>query len=165
MRKITKRTAAIATAAVLGLGALGGAAWANGWLIKGKGEASATGAKVNDMTAKITLDKNVYPGRAVTATAKVNNPNEFPVNLTGITGAGDLKATRGGSSNAACVSALAALGPNAVIPKLPIKGSTKVGANGEQDISLDLVISDKFPQDCQDTLITATINFEGTSTV
>jgi hypothetical protein len=166
MRKITKRSAAIAATAVLALGAIGGAAWAGGWLIKGEADVSATGAKVQDMSAKITLDGNAYPGRVLTATAKVNNPNEFPVNLTKVTGAGSLNATRGGTTNAPCVTKLAALGTNAFIPQLPVTGSTKINKEAVgQSISLNLTISPDFPQECQDSLITAKVNFEGASTV
>jgi len=164
MRKITKRTAAIATAAVIGIGALGGAAWANGWLVNGTGTASAAGAKITNMTAVITLDKTVYPGRVVTASAKVTNPNEFPVSLTAVTGAGAPTATRGGGDNAACRGKLTALGVNAILPVLPTTPIT-VGPTGDKTVNISMTISPDFPIECQDTLIGATFTFAGTSTV
>jgi hypothetical protein len=85
MRKITKRSAAIATAAVLGVGGAGGAAaWAAGWF-KGHGSVTATTATVQDLEARATLAGNLYPGKTVNADASVKNTNEYPVKLTGLT--------------------------------------------------------------------------------
>lgn len=164
MRKITKRSAAIAAAAVIGTGALGGAAWANGWLINGTGSASAAGAKITGMTAVITLNRTAYPGRVLTASAKVTNPNEFPVNLTGVTGAGGPTATRGGSINQPCIDKLKALGTHAIIPVLPTT-PVKVDPTADKQVDISMTISPDFPIECQDTLIGATFTFTGTSTV
>jgi hypothetical protein len=164
MRKMTKRTAAIATAFVLGLGAIGGAAWASGWLIEGKGKASATGADIKEMNADITLDGKVYPGVKRTATALVDNPNEFPVNLTKITNAGNLKA-EGGKNPAQCEKELGALGAGAITPDFKTLKIETIKADAkDQPVSMDLTVSKDFPQSCANTKISATLEFQGTST-
>jgi hypothetical protein len=85
MRKITKRSAAIATAAVLGVGGAGGAAaWAAGWF-KGHGSVTATTASIQDLQATVLLTDKLYPGKSTSASASVMNTNEYPVKLTGLT--------------------------------------------------------------------------------
>jgi hypothetical protein len=105
MRKITKRSAAIITASIVGVGALGGVAMANGWLVGGKGYASAAGSTVTDMRADITLSGKLFPGAVLTANALVDNPNEFPVKLSGISNPA-ITATKGGAPNTKCVTDL-----------------------------------------------------------
>jgi hypothetical protein len=164
MRKITKRSAAIAAAAVIAVGG-GAAAFASGWLVDGNGTANATGAKVQNMNADVALNGTVFPGRLLTATAKIDNPNEFPVNITGITG-GSIAAKRSGAVDTACTNALTQLGAAAITPQPPASGSSKIIAGAvDQAISMTIKISDDFPQACQDADITATFTFKGTSTV
>ncbi|AGZ45992.1 hypothetical protein [Actinoplanes friuliensis] len=164
MRKITKRSAAIIAAAVVGVGALGGVAMANGWLVGGKGYATASGAKVSDMRADVTLDKNIYPEVSLTATALVDNPNEFNVELTGIKNPA-VTASRGGAANPGCVTALNNLGLAAVTPTLPGTAPIIAKQSTDKTVSLPLTIAKEFPLACQDSIINLTFDFEGTSTV
>jgi hypothetical protein len=84
MRKITKRSAAIATAAVLGVGGAGGAAaWAAGWF-KGHGSVTANTASIHDLQATVNLADKLYPGKTTSASASVTNTNDYPVKLTGL---------------------------------------------------------------------------------
>lgn len=137
---------------------------ANGWLVGGKGSATATGAKVTEMRADITLDKNVYPEVSLNALAKVDNPNEFNVELTAIKNPA-VTATRGGGNNAPCVSDLTALGLGAVTPTLPANAPIVGQKAVDAQVNLPLKISSQFPLSCQDTIITVTFDFEGTSTI
>jgi hypothetical protein len=56
-----------------------GTSWASGWV--GSGVAGTTGeiATVADLSARVTVDGELYPGVTLTAVAKVSNPNEFAV--------------------------------------------------------------------------------------
>jgi hypothetical protein len=164
MRKITKRSAAIITASIVGVGALGGVAMANGWLVGGKGYASATGSTVTDMRADISLNGNLFPGANLIAKAEVDNPNEFPVKLSGISNPA-ITATKGGYPNAACVSALGAAGLASVTPTIPATAPVIGAGAANQVVNLPLTITQDFPQACANTLINLTFDFAGTSAV
>jgi hypothetical protein len=164
MRKITKRSAAIIAASIVGVGALGGVAMANGWLVGGKGYASATGSTVTDMRADITLSGKLFPGAALTAKALVDNPNEFPVKLSGISNP-VITATKGGAPNDSCVTALGTTGAASVTPTLPSSAPVIGAKANNQAVDLPLNITQSFPQACADTLINLTFDFAGTSAV
>lgn len=164
MRKITKRSAAILSATVVAVGA-GAAAWAGGWLVTGTGSASAAGASITPLTATINLNGTAFPDRELKAIANLTNKNEFAVKLTKFTGISNVKATKGGGYNDTCLADLGTPGKNLLIPTLPAQAPViDSGAQGQQ-VELDVKIGPDFPQSCADTLITATIAFEGTSTV
>ncbi len=80
MRKITKRSAAIAAAAVLAVGAAGGA-YAAGWLVAGEGTASASADTAKPISATVTLASGVKlaPGTERNAVVTFTNPNDFAV--------------------------------------------------------------------------------------
>ena len=78
MRKITKRTAAIAAASVIAVGAAG-AAFA--WSLTGTGSASAGAAGISDLSVQSAAVGIIKPG-ANNVTIKVNNPNKYPVRVT-----------------------------------------------------------------------------------
>ena len=85
MRKITKRSAAIATAAVLGVGGAGGAAaWAAGWF-SGDGTTTAATEKALPISATITVKDALYPGATSAAGVTATNPNKYAVKVTGFT--------------------------------------------------------------------------------
>ena len=164
MRKITKRSAAIIAAAVVGVGAIGGVAMANGWLVGGKGYASAAGSTVTDMRADIALNGRMFPGASLIAQAKVDNPNEFKVKLTAIKNPA-LTATRGGSDNTKCVADLKAVGLASITPTIPQSAPVINEGATDQAVNLPLGVTQDFPQSCADTLINLTFDFEGTSAV
>jgi hypothetical protein len=164
MRKITKRSAAIITASIVGVGALGGVAMASGWFVDGKGYASAAGSTVTPMRADITLNGKLFPGAKLIATAKVDNPNEFPVKLTEIKNP-IITATKGGSANSMCVSELGSAGLSSITPTIP-SSAPVIGAGAvNEEVKLPLDITQEFPQSCADTLINLTFDFKGTSAV
>lgn len=164
MRKITKRSAAVIAAAVVGVGALGGVAMANGWLVGGKGYASAAGSTVTDMRADITLSGKLFPGAALTATALVDNPNDFRVKLTSIKNPA-ITASKGGGANYTCVTDLGKAGLTSITPTIPNKAPEIPAKTDNESITLPLTITQDFPQSCADTLINLTFDFEGTSAV
>jgi hypothetical protein len=85
MRKITKRSAAIITAAVVAVGGAG-AAWAV-WGVSGVGNATASAGSVEPLGVGevITLNPTAFfPGSQHSVTFTVTNPNPFPVEITGI---------------------------------------------------------------------------------
>jgi hypothetical protein len=164
MRKITKRSAAIAAAAVIAVGG-GAAAFASGWLIDGTGTATATGAEAKPLTAAISLSGKAYPGAKLKAIARVSNPNEFPVIVNQFTGASNFTATRGGTSNADCLTALGTAGPSVVVPVLPATPPKISQRAVNQQVEMDLTIGDSFPLACADTIISADIAFKGNSSV
>jgi hypothetical protein len=83
MRQMSKRAAAITATAAVAVGGFGAAAYAAGWF-KSTGTATAQTASIQDVTATVAFPEKLYPGKTVTATAVVGNPNEYKVRITGI---------------------------------------------------------------------------------
>ncbi|WP_433792073.1 LEA type 2 family protein [Actinoplanes sp. CA-252034] len=86
MRKITKRSAAVITAAVVAVGAAG-AAWAV-WGVNGVGTASASAGNVLPLGVGTAITLNppaFFPGSQHSVAFTVTNPNPFPVEIQGIT--------------------------------------------------------------------------------
>lgn len=85
MRKITKRAAVVATSAVLAVaGGTAAFAYAANWF-KGDGTADAKTSTIQNVHAKITVAENLYPGKSIAIKADdLNNPNDYPVQITGI---------------------------------------------------------------------------------
>ena len=84
MRKITKRSAAVITTAVLAVGGMGVGAWAAGWF-SGTGEAVAATEAAKPVSAVITAKTKLYPGAAADARVQASNPNDYAVKVTGLT--------------------------------------------------------------------------------
>ncbi|WP_250003040.1 hypothetical protein [Actinoplanes sp. M2I2] len=90
MRQFTKRSAAIVTGSVLAVaGGTAAFAYASGWF-QGSSTTQVTTSTIKNVTATVNLrgnaDNNFFPGKAVDITnASVTNPNDFPVQLTGLT--------------------------------------------------------------------------------
>jgi hypothetical protein len=84
MRKLTRRSAAIALTALVGLSAAG-AAWA-AWNLTGSGTAQAkAGSVVNlEVTSAGLADGALSPGNPTAVKLNVLNKNKFPVKITNI---------------------------------------------------------------------------------
>lgn len=93
MRKYTKRSVALVTAGVVAVGGAGAAYAA--WLLGGGGSASATAstsqgltlADINETgnaTDNVTVSPAFFPGSTNDVAFTVENPNPFPVRITGI---------------------------------------------------------------------------------
>lgn len=162
MRKITKRSAAIGAASLLAVGA-GAAAWAAGWGVTGAGTASASTSAIKPLSATAELNGNVYPGKVTTATIKVTNTNDFPVNLTGVT-PGTFSATKkvgAGSPNPACAATLTASSVT-----MDLSGTHKVDGEGAvTTFDVPVMVSDSLDASCAGSAITMAFTFAGTSTV
>lgn len=89
MRTMTKRAAVIATGAVLAVaGGTAAFAYATGWF-KGDGTATATTSEIKNVSAKITIADRIYPGKSISIkTNQIDNPNDYPVLIKGISVAG-----------------------------------------------------------------------------
>lgn len=63
-----------------------GTAWGDGFRMSDNATVTATGhtATVSALSAGVTVDGMLLPGNSITASAKVANPNDFPVDVTGI---------------------------------------------------------------------------------
>ena len=84
MRKITKRSAAVITAAVVAVGGAG-AAWA-AWSLTGAGTANAKAATVLPLKAEgIDVEGLLSPGSASNVQFNLVNENKFPAKLTKVT--------------------------------------------------------------------------------
>jgi hypothetical protein len=93
MRKFTKRSAAIATAAVVAVGGAGAAYAA--WFLGGSGAGAATASTAQNLTIKdvndpgnaddVTVTPAFFPGSTNNVGFTVENPNPFPVKITTIT--------------------------------------------------------------------------------
>jgi hypothetical protein len=89
-----------AAGAVACLGVVG-TSWASGWMGSGVAGTSGEIATVADLSARVTVDGELYPGVTLTAVAKVSNPNEFavtPVRIVDLV----VSATKDGQFNDLC---------------------------------------------------------------
>ncbi len=84
MRKLTRRSTAIAATTVVALGAAG-AAWA-AWTLTGSGNAEAKAGSVVALKVSSAglAAGGLTPGNATTVLLTVENKNRFPVRITGI---------------------------------------------------------------------------------
>lgn len=85
MRKLTRRSAAIALTAVVGLSAAG-AAWA-AWNLTGSGTAEAQAGSVVNLevtSAGLADGTALTPGNVTSVKLNVKNENKFPVKITNI---------------------------------------------------------------------------------
>lgn len=164
MRKMTKRAAAITATAALGLGGLGAAAYANGWLVGGTGFAQGETSEIKALYADAYLNTKAYPGLATSVKAYVDNNNDFPVDINKIV-MGELEVA--GANGGACKNDIAALAKDKVqaFTATPPK-SLRVEAN-TQDTTLDIpvAVSSKLPLSCAASTIKLHFTLEGTSTV
>jgi hypothetical protein len=159
MRKLTKRSAAIIAASVIAVGG-GAAAWAvNGWNITGSGTATAASSNVVPMNADITLSGNVFPGRSLTAVALVDNSNEFPVLLTGLT-PGAVTVTKGGAPNDTCKNSLNTSSISATLPTTP----PRIERGNDRRVEFPVVIGD-LDDSCVNSDFRVAFTFTGKSTV
>ncbi|HEX7308238.1 hypothetical protein [Lentzea sp.] len=77
-----KRTAVIAAVAIAALG--GGIAYA-AWSSTGSGSGSVgSTAELNSTISPVNGAGGLYPGRTVSYSVTINNPNGYPVKVTGI---------------------------------------------------------------------------------
>lgn len=84
MRKITKRAAAITTVAVVGVGALGATAYANGWILSDT-KATVSTASAGTLAGTITFSTPLAPTGSSDVIFNLKNTNAFNVKITGIT--------------------------------------------------------------------------------
>jgi hypothetical protein len=163
MRKITKRSAAIIAAAVVGVGALGGVAMANGWFAKGTATGTAQTSDLQAISAKITLGGRVYPGAKGDATAEIANPNDFNVALDYAEAPKFTSTFLGdGKVNEDCQKSL---GPT-VVKIGGLEGSTIVPAKAtKHPITLPVTVSEDLSEKCAGSEIKMTMIFGGHSTV
>jgi hypothetical protein len=84
MRKLTKRSTAVAVSTVVALGAAG-AAWA-AWSLNGSGSAQARAGSVLplEVTGAGLPGGGLSPGNSAPVLLTVQNKNRFPVRITGI---------------------------------------------------------------------------------
>lgn len=163
MGKNSKRAAAITAAAVVAIGGAGAAAYAAGWLTTGTATATASTSDVLPMTATIVLNDKIYPGRALIATAKFTNPNDFKVALDKVkveTASFTAKLKGTNTPNPDCQSTLSLSSVDVGTPT----GTTVINPkSSSQTISLPVTIDDELDIKCAGSDLTMTIAFEGHS--
>jgi hypothetical protein len=96
------RVAALALLVLVGVGTTGGTAYAF-WFASGSGagSAAATVAKPLTTSAVAVSSGLLYPGATGDVRITINNPNPFPVTVTGVTGTGPITSDKGGACDAA----------------------------------------------------------------
>jgi hypothetical protein len=82
MRKITKRTLAISTAAAIAIGG-GAAAWA--WSLGGAGDTTAHAESAQDLTITGVSVSGLAPGLSVPVNFTAGNKNKYKVRISGAT--------------------------------------------------------------------------------
>lgn len=111
MRKISKRSAVVLGAA--GVVVVAGVAYA-AWTSTGAGSGSVTSTTaVNSTIGSDTTGTPLYPGAVKTFTVSIDNPNDYPVVVNGIS-AGSSTATSGGCA-AGTVTSAAVTNPGSTI--------------------------------------------------
>src|SRR4051794_25358828 len=162
MRKITKRSAAIIAASVIAVGG-GAAAWAGGWLAKGTATGTASTSDIIPISATVSLGAaKIYPGISTTATATVNNPNDFNVILDVAPGAPTFSAKKlgDGSNNTDCSSTL-----NASVVHLGAPtGSNIIKQKGSGTITIPVTVDESLSDKCAGSELKMTMEISGHST-
>lgn len=152
MRKSVKHAAVIGTALAVTAGA--GAAYA-AWVASGTGEAKAKATTAQQLTTSpVTVEGVLYPGATGDAKLTINNPNSYPVTVTGITSTG-ISAT-GGTGTCA--------GTNVTFVNQTGK-SIAVGALDKTDVTLTGAVSmiAGAEDGCQGATFTIAVSLSGVS--
>jgi hypothetical protein len=159
MGKTTKRTATVATAVVLTVGAGTAAfAYASGWF-QGGGTATASSASIQNVTTTIVVANNsqnrLFPGKTISVTGDIVNPNEYKIKITGASVTG-VTSTKSGSNNAGCVTATADL--SAALTVVPLEIAAGATANNK---AFTIKMGENAAAACADSQLTATLTFAG----
>jgi hypothetical protein len=152
MRKITKRSIAITTAAVVAVGG-GAAAWA-AWTVSGSATASANaGSAVPVTVVNAGLIGPLIPGPGTGVKFRVENPNAFTVRVSG--------ATLGAFASAreSCPSDNFVAGPGSMV------GTVDIPAGNGADIGWNNAVKLKASPDdaCQGAPLTFSVNVTAAS--
>ena len=126
MRKISKRSIAIAAAVVIATGGAG-AAWA-AWTLTGTGNTSASAATVVPLSIAESPVEGLSPGVTSNIKFVVTNTNKFPVRITGV----NIKSVDGPGN---CKPA-----DNIETPDITVPDSLIVGAAGASAFQTTLTI-------------------------
>ncbi|HEY0000959.1 MAG TPA: hypothetical protein VGB74_10935 [Actinoplanes sp.] len=157
MRKITKRSAAIAAAIVVAVGG-GGAAWA-AWTVNNSATASASsGSALPVQIEGAALTRPLVPGSSTGVKFTVKNPNPFKVSVTGIT------LTNFATSKLGCTADTFLMVPGAAVT--PFQIPAKTGADTPTTtVTFDNSIKLKAnpSTSCQGAPITFKVNVAGES--
>jgi hypothetical protein len=161
MRKIYKRSLLAGTVVVAAVG-VGATAWASGWLVTGGGTANASTSALKPIHAEVTVTGNIYPGRMGEATALVDNPNDFPVLLTGITPGTLTASKKTGGDNRACAAALT---PTTITATMPAVAPRIDAGAVDQSLTIPIGVSPDLDVSCAGSTIKMSFTFSGISTV
>jgi hypothetical protein len=159
MGKTTKRTATVATAVILTVGAGTAAfAYASGWF-QGGGTVNATSSTIGNVTTTVNVANGpttrLYPGKVINVSGNIVNPNDYKVRIdtaevTGVT------STKGGQNNDQCVTATADL-------SAALSAQLEIGAGATLPNSTfgTLTMGQNASPACAGSQITATLTFTG----
>ena len=150
------RVGALTASVVLGLSATAGTAYAV-WSATGTGSAAAAAGTVQPLTTSVTTVSSglLYPGVTGDARITINNPNPFPVTVTGVAGTGTITSDKGAACDAATgVSFSDVTG-----------ASLAVSASGSQTFTLAAAVAmDNSSDDaCQGAVFTIAVSLVGVS--
>ena len=81
--KLQTKAGIVAIGGVAGVTALAGGAYA-AWLVSGSGTVTGTSASIEALTVTSTITGSIFPGSLNPVSLTVNNPNVFPVSVTGV---------------------------------------------------------------------------------
>lgn len=152
MRKSVKHAVVLGTALAVTAGA--GAAYA-AWVASGSGEAKAKAVTAMELTTStVTVVGDLYPGATGNAKLQINNPNKYPVTVTGITGNGITVA--GGTGACASTNVTFANQAEKSI-NVPAEGSTEVTLTGAVSMIADA------QNGCQGATFTVSVLLAGVS--
>ncbi|MET8150518.1 hypothetical protein ACIBSW_03560 [Actinoplanes sp. NPDC049668] len=160
MGKTTKRTATVATAVVLTVGAGTAAfAYASGWF-QGGGTASAASSTIQNVTTTVTVPNDaahrLFPGKTVSVTGNITNPNDYKVRINSVAVTG-VTSVKNNVNNPDCVTSTADLSAVLTPAPLDIAAATTLPNNTFGTLSMG---NNAVPQ-CAGSQITVTLTFDG----
>lgn len=153
MRKFSRKLAVTAVAALMLVSA--GIAFA-AWLVTGSDDATASAASVSSLGVTVTSDlSGLYPGAKKDLTLELDNPNAFPVTVTGVTAT-----VTGGTPSCAASNVTA----TPTLPATPIvlsAGSTGTDVTFDDAVMMDAAA----PLACAGATFNVAVSVQGTSPV
>ncbi|GID96511.1 hypothetical protein Adi01nite_59230 [Amorphoplanes digitatis] len=159
MGKTTKRTATVATAVVLTVGAGTAAfAYASGWF-QGGGTASAASSTIQNVTTTVTIANDsahrLFPGKTVDLTSSITNPNDYKVKILTVA-VGPVTSIKNNSNNPNCVDGQANLSASLTAP-VEINAATTTPSQTFGTLTM----GQNAEPACAGSQITVTLNFTG----
>jgi hypothetical protein len=156
MRRSTKRS--LAVGAVVATAGIGATAWAAGRPVTGDSGTEAATSSFKPVHADVTVTGDIYPGRTADAVALVDNPNDFPVRLTGLTPGPVTAMRQTGGDNAACTATLTSA---SITATMPVPAPRLAAGAVDQRLTIPIAVTPELDVACAGSAISMSFAFTG----